>query len=71
MICGLAKQEWELLLGRTLAGLGGGAIYAISTFVGSDLVPVRREGSLPESTISAMEQGLALALYTAAGSMAH
>src|SRR5450432_455155 len=34
LICGLAAQEWELLLGRVLAGLGGGAIYAISTFVG-------------------------------------
>lgn len=44
LICGLANQEWELLLGRALAGLGGGAIYAISTFVGSDLVPVRKRG---------------------------
>lgn len=33
-----------LLFGRALAGLGGGAIYAISTFIGSDLVPVRKRG---------------------------
>lgn len=44
LICGLAAREWQLLLGRTLAGLGGGAIYAVSTFVGSDLVPVRKRG---------------------------
>jgi MFS family permease len=44
LICGLANGEPEMLLGRTLAGLGGGAIYAISTFVGSDLVPVKKRG---------------------------
>jgi MFS family permease len=44
LICGLAKGEAEMLLGRTVAGLGGGAIYAISTFIGSDLVPVKKRG---------------------------
>ncbi|KAE9373623.1 MFS general substrate transporter [Stipitochalara longipes BDJ] len=44
LICGLAKGEPEMLLGRTVAGLGEGAIYAISTFVGSDLVPVKKRG---------------------------
>ncbi|KAI9775353.1 MAG: hypothetical protein M1839_001269 [Geoglossum umbratile] len=44
LICGLASNEWQILFGRALAGLGGGAVYAISTFVGSDLVPVRKRG---------------------------
>jgi MFS family permease len=44
LICGLAEQEGVLLFGRAVAGFGGGAIYAISTFVGSDLVPVRKRG---------------------------
>ncbi|PVH75113.1 putative MFS multidrug transporter [Cadophora sp. DSE1049] len=42
LICGLAAKEWQLLLGRLIAGLGGGAIYAISTFIGSDLIPLRK-----------------------------
>ncbi|CZR65066.1 related to MFS multidrug transporter [Phialocephala subalpina] len=44
LICGLANNEGQILFGRALAGLGGGAIYAVSTFVGSDLVPVRKRG---------------------------
>lgn len=35
-------MQWLLLTGRIIAGLGGGAIYAVSTFVGSDLVPLRK-----------------------------
>ena len=44
LLCGLASSEWAIILGRVVAGLGGGGIYAISTIVGSDLVPLRKRG---------------------------
>ena len=44
LLCGLAGSEWVMILGRVIAGLGGGGIYAISTIVGSDLVPLRKRG---------------------------
>ena len=33
-----------MIFGRVVAGMGGGGLTAISTFVGSDLVPLRRRG---------------------------
>ncbi|MCJ1364485.1 hypothetical protein MMC16_003596 [Acarospora aff. strigata] len=44
LICGLAQKEWQIILGRVVAGMGGGGLTAISTFVASDLVPLRRRG---------------------------
>jgi MFS family permease len=44
LICGLATSEWVMIAGRVVAGMGGGGLMAISTFVGSDLVPLRRRG---------------------------
>ncbi|RDL32060.1 MFS multidrug transporter-like protein [Venustampulla echinocandica] len=44
LICGLAGDEWVMIAGRVVAGMGGGGLMAISTFVGSDLVPLRRRG---------------------------
>lgn len=44
LICGLAQAEWTMILGRVVAGIGGGGLVAISTFVGSDLVPLRKRG---------------------------
>ncbi|KAH6624109.1 major facilitator superfamily domain-containing protein [Chaetomium sp. MPI-SDFR-AT-0129] len=44
LLCGLATQEWVFILGRAVAGAGGGATTATSTFVGADLVPLRRRG---------------------------
>ncbi|EON69845.1 hypothetical protein W97_09108 [Coniosporium apollinis CBS 100218] len=44
LICGLAKSEWVIILGRIVAGMGGGGLFAISTFVASDLVPLRKRG---------------------------
>ncbi|PQE17010.1 MFS multidrug transporter protein [Rutstroemia sp. NJR-2017a BBW] len=44
LMCALAQSEWVLICGRLVAGIGGGGIAAISTFVLSDLVPVRRRG---------------------------
>ncbi|KAL8736708.1 MAG: hypothetical protein Q9166_000074 [cf. Caloplaca sp. 2 TL-2023] len=44
LICGLAQDEWTMILGRVISGTGGGGLTAISTFVGSDLVPLRKRG---------------------------
>ena len=44
LICGLAQDEWTMILGRVVAGMGGGGLTAISTFVASDLIPLRKRG---------------------------
>lgn len=44
LICGLAQDQWLMILGRVVAGLGGGCLTAISTFVISDLIPLRKRG---------------------------
>jgi predicted MFS family arabinose efflux permease len=44
LICGLATKAWVIILGRVVAGCGGGGLTAITTFVTSDLVPLRRRG---------------------------
>ncbi|KAG6008038.1 hypothetical protein E4U21_005051 [Claviceps maximensis] len=44
LICGLARDEKTMILGRVVAGIGGGGLMSISTFVGSDLVPLRNRG---------------------------
>lgn len=44
LICGLARREWVILLGRVISGIGGGCVNTIGTFVASDLVPLRRRG---------------------------
>ncbi|KAI4107371.1 MAG: hypothetical protein L6R37_001732 [Teloschistes peruensis] len=44
LICGLARDEWTMILGRVVSGMGGGCINAIGTFVGSDLLPLRKRG---------------------------
>ena len=46
LVCGLATKTWVMVFGRALAGLGGGGLNTISTFVGSDLVPLRKRGVL-------------------------
>lgn len=44
LICGLAGNEWVMIAGRVVSGIGGGGLTAISTFVSSDLVPLRMRG---------------------------
>ncbi|KAL8765727.1 MAG: hypothetical protein Q9209_007292 [Squamulea sp. 1 TL-2023] len=44
LICGLAQDEWTIIFGRVVAGMGGGGLTAISTFVASDLIPLRKRG---------------------------
>ncbi|KAF1809318.1 MFS multidrug transporter [Eremomyces bilateralis CBS 781.70] len=44
LICGLASSEAAMIFGRVIAGMGGGGLFAISTFVASDLIPLRQRG---------------------------
>ena len=44
LICGIAPNMSVLILGRAIAGLGGGALLAITTIFASDLVPLRKRG---------------------------
>ncbi|KAI9893991.1 MAG: hypothetical protein M1814_004761 [Vezdaea aestivalis] len=44
LICGLARSEGMMIFGRVVAGIGGGGLTAIATFVCSDLVPLRKRG---------------------------
>ena len=44
LICGLARSESVIILGRVFAGLGGGGLNAIPLFITNDLVPLRRRG---------------------------
>ncbi|MCJ1224315.1 hypothetical protein MMC12_000960 [Toensbergia leucococca] len=44
LICGLAATKGVMITGRVISGLGGGGLMAISNFVASDLVPLRRRG---------------------------
>ncbi|KAK3994799.1 hypothetical protein QBC44DRAFT_40562 [Cladorrhinum sp. PSN332] len=44
LICGLARDEKAMIFGRVVAGVGGGGLMSISTFLGSDLVPLKKRG---------------------------
>ncbi|CAH0017249.1 unnamed protein product [Clonostachys rhizophaga] len=44
LICGLAKDNSVMILGRVIAGVGGGGLMSISTFLASDLIPLRKRG---------------------------
>ena len=59
LLCGLATREWILLLGRVLAGLGGGPLRTISSFVSSDLVPTKRRGFVQGINLVCMGAGTA------------
>lgn len=44
LICGLAGSAEGMILGRVVAGIGGGGLMTISTFLCTDLVPLRNRG---------------------------
>ncbi|KAE8151382.1 major facilitator superfamily domain-containing protein [Aspergillus avenaceus] len=44
LVCGFARSESVMVLGRIVAGIGGGGLTAIGTIVTSDLVPLRQRG---------------------------
>lgn len=43
-ICGFSQGEGTMIFGRVVAGVGGGGLMSISTFLASDLVPLRKRG---------------------------
>ncbi|KAI5814938.1 multidrug resistance protein fnx1 [Pyronema omphalodes] len=43
-MCGLATSEGFMIVGRIIAGAGGGGLFSISSIVGTDLVPLRKRG---------------------------
>ena len=44
LICGFAGAEWVMIIGRVVAGIGGGGLGPIATFLASDLIPLRKRG---------------------------
>ncbi|TRX96264.1 hypothetical protein FHL15_002988 [Xylaria flabelliformis] len=44
LICGLAQTSEVMILGRVVAGIGGGGLMTITTFLCTDLVPLRNRG---------------------------
>ena len=44
LICGFAQEKWSMILGRVLAGMGGGGLNAMATIIASDFIPVRQRG---------------------------
>ena len=55
-ICGAARSKSVIILGRAAAGIGGGGLNAMSTYVGNDLIPLRSRG---------LVQGLGMVTYGA------
>lgn len=44
LICGVAQDSYTLIFGRAVAGIGGGGLMCIATFLASDLIPLRKRG---------------------------
>ncbi|CAH0047775.1 unnamed protein product [Clonostachys solani] len=44
LMCGLAPNQYVMILGRVVAGLGGGGLVTIAIFLISDLFPLRQRG---------------------------
>lgn len=44
LVCGLATGGGTMIAGRVIAGVGGGGLMSISTFLASDLVPLKKRG---------------------------
>ncbi|KAL8946219.1 MAG: hypothetical protein Q9222_007359 [Ikaeria aurantiellina] len=44
IISGLAREQWTMILGRVLAGIGGGCVNAVVTILTSDLISLRERG---------------------------
>lgn len=44
IVCALAKEFATLLVGRSLQGIGGGGLIALTEIVVTDLVPLRLRG---------------------------
>lgn len=44
VICGNASSKEVIIIGRVVAGIGGGGINSITSFISSDLIPLRQRG---------------------------
>ncbi len=44
LICGLAGNAEVMIMGRVVAGIGGGGLTCITTYITSDLIPLRKRG---------------------------
>jgi MFS family permease len=44
LVCGLAPNAGAIIAGRVIAGIGGGGLTCITTYITSDLIPLRRRG---------------------------
>ncbi|KAI0446138.1 major facilitator superfamily domain-containing protein [Xylaria telfairii] len=44
LICGMATSQGAFILGRVFAGIGGGGLMSIPSFLASDLIPLRKRG---------------------------
>ncbi|TQV93507.1 multidrug resistance protein fnx1 [Cordyceps javanica] len=44
LICGAARDQYAMVLGRVVAGIGGGGLICIATLLASDLIPLRQRG---------------------------
>ena len=60
LICALAQSKLAIIVGRAVAGIGGGGLNSISTFVASDLIPLRRRG---------LWQGLGMIVFTSGAAL--
>jgi MFS family permease len=60
LLCGLSTNIWMMIAGRVISGLGGGGLTAISTFVSSDLVPLRNRGFIQGAGFVFYSTGAAL-----------
>ncbi|KAA8892841.1 major facilitator superfamily domain-containing protein [Sphaerosporella brunnea] len=59
-LCGLAPNQYVMIVGRILAGAGGGGMTAISSIVATDLVPLRKRGIVQGGGNIAFGSGAAL-----------
>ncbi|KAK4148630.1 major facilitator superfamily domain-containing protein [Chaetomidium leptoderma] len=44
LLCGVAGNQYLMIFGRLVAGIGGGGLMSIPTFLGSDFIPLRKRG---------------------------
>ncbi|KAI4271017.1 MAG: hypothetical protein LQ337_006313 [Flavoplaca oasis] len=42
IVCGCSNDKYTMIVGRVLAGIGGGCLSSISTIIVSDLIPLRQ-----------------------------
>ena len=59
-ICGNARSKEVMILGRVVAGIGGGGINSITSFISSDLIPLRQRGLWHGMGTIALNTGLGL-----------